>query len=87
MTDNKLIEKADEIAYLCSEKHNAECFDAALRMGAWVRSKMLLELNLLLDAIDHAYLQTDGIYGDLSYEVSDKVEYLKSLRKTWREDI
>lgn len=37
-------------------------------------------INLLLDSIDHAYLQTNGTYGDLSLEVVDKVEYLKKLR-------
>lgn len=37
-------------------------------------------INLLLDSIDHAYLKTDGTYGDLSLEVADKVNYLKSLR-------
>ena len=37
------------------------------------------QINLLLDAIDHAYLQLDGDYGDLSYEVSDQVKYLKSI--------
>lgn len=37
------------------------------------------QINLLLDVIDHAYLQLDGDYGDLSYEVSDKVKYLKSI--------
>ncbi len=39
------------------------------------------QLYLLIDAIDHAYLKTDGTYGDLSYEVSDKVKYLKSSLK------
>ena len=40
-------------------------------------------LNLLLDCIDHAYLQTDGTYGVLSYEVSDQVRYVKNeLQKT-----
>ena len=37
-------------------------------------------INLILDAIDHAYLQTDGTYGDLSMEVVDKVNYLKHFR-------
>lgn len=37
-------------------------------------------INLLLDSIDHAYLQTDGKYGDLALEVVDNVEYLKKLR-------
>ncbi len=39
------------------------------------------QINLLLDAIDHAYLQLDGSYGDLALEVVDQVEYLKSLRQ------
>lgn len=39
------------------------------------------QLWLLIDAIDHAYLQTDGTYGELSYEVSDKVKYLKRAMK------
>lgn len=38
------------------------------------------QINLLLDAIDYAYLKTDGTYGDLALVVADKVEYLKSLR-------
>ena len=37
-------------------------------------------INLLLDSIDHSYLQTNGKYGDLALEVVDKVEYLKKLR-------
>ena len=37
-------------------------------------------INLLLDAIDHSYLQTDGTYGDLSKEVSDKVRYIKNKK-------
>lgn len=37
-------------------------------------------INLLLDSIDHAYMQTNGKYGDLALEVVDKVEYLKKLR-------
>ena len=37
-------------------------------------------IDLLLDSIDHAYLQTDGTYGDLAYEVADKVEFIKKLR-------
>jgi len=37
-------------------------------------------IDLLLDSIDHSYLQTDGTYGDLSKEVSDKVEYIKKLK-------
>ena len=39
------------------------------------------QINLLLDAIDHAYLQLDGSYGDLALEVADKVKYLKLLRQ------
>lgn len=35
------------------------------------------QLWLLIDSIDHAYLQTDGTYGDLALEVVDKVKYLK----------
>lgn len=38
------------------------------------------QINLLLDAIDYAYLKTDGTYGDLALAVVDKVEHLKSLR-------
>lgn len=37
-------------------------------------------IDLLLDSIDHAYLQTDGTYGDLAYEVADKVEFIKNIR-------
>ena len=37
------------------------------------------QMNLLLDAIDHVYLQLNGDYGDLSYEVADQVKYLKSI--------
>ena len=47
--------------------------DLLLEMAEWKDRQM----NLLIDAIDHAYLQTDGTYGELSYEVSDQVKYLK----------
>ena len=54
-----------------------ECVKAAMKMAKWKDE----QLYLLIDAIDHAYLKTDGTYGDLSYEVSDKVKYLKSSLK------
>lgn len=54
-----------------------ECKQSALDMAKW-KDK---QLWLLIDAIDHAYLQTDGTYGELSYEVSDKVNYLKQVMK------
>lgn len=38
------------------------------------------KIDLLLDSIDHAYLNTDGTYNDLALEVVDKVKYLKSIR-------
>ena len=50
---------------------------AAIEMAEWKDQ----QINLLLDAIDHAYLQLDRSYGDLALEVVDKVEYLKSLRQ------
>ena len=37
------------------------------------------QLWLLIEAIDYAYLQTDGNYKDLAYVVSDQVKYLKRL--------
>ena len=51
--------------------------DILLKMAKWKDEQMYL----LIDAIDHAYLQTDGTYGELSYEVSDKVKYLKNQLK------
>jgi hypothetical protein len=54
-----------------------ECKQSALQMAKW-KDK---QLWLLIDAIDHAYLQTDGTYGELSYEVSDQVNYLKQVMK------
>lgn len=62
------IEKANEISRECSTPVRA-----ALMMAKWKDD----QLRILLDAIDHAYLQTDGTYGDLSYEVSDQVKHLK----------
>lgn len=38
------------------------------------------KIDLLLDSIDHAYLNTNGTYNDLALEVVDKVKYLKSIR-------
>ena len=54
------------VSFGISENANADCWNL---------------INLLLDSIDHAYLKTDGSYGDLSMEVVDKVEYLKKLRR------
>lgn len=54
-----------------------EEYNGAMAMAIWKNE----QINLLLDAIDHAYLQVDGSYGDLALEVVDKVEYLKSLRQ------
>lgn len=51
--------------------------DLLLEMAEW-KDK---QIYLLIDAIDHAYLQTDGTYGELSYEVSDQVKYLKKQLK------
>lgn len=31
----------------------------------------------LVDRINYAYLQTDGMYGDLAYVVSDKVKLIE----------
>lgn len=39
------------------------------------------KIDLLLDSIDHAYLNPDGTYNDLALEVVDKVKYLKSIRQ------
>ena len=61
----------------CSEDGAADCFIAG---AEWEDERMWETLNLLLDSIDHAYLQTNGSYGDLALEVADKVEYLKKLR-------
>lgn len=52
-------------------------YRSALQMAKW-KDK---QLWLLIDAIDHAYLQTNGTYGDLSNEVSDQVNYLKQVIK------
>lgn len=71
-------EKAKEIGqkfYFDTMNSNEAAYKGALQMAQWKDS----QLNLILDAIDHAYLQTDGSYGDLSYEVIDKARYLKSL--------
>jgi hypothetical protein len=56
---------------------NKEIEQACNEMANWKDQR----INLLLDAIDHAYLQLGGSYGDLAIEVVDKVEYLKSLRQ------
>lgn len=52
-------------------------YHSALEMAEW-KDK---QLWLLIDSIDHVYLQTDGTYGDLSLEVVDKVKYLKNQRR------
>ena len=52
-------------------------YDSVIDMAQWKDKQMYL----LIDAIDHAYLKTDGTYGELSYEVSDKVKYLKNQIK------
>lgn len=64
-------DKAKEISFGYGE------YAVAMEMAKWKDE----QLYLLIDAIDHAYLKTDGTYGDLSYEVSDKVKYLKSSLK------
>jgi len=50
-------------------------------------NKMLVEdtsdtnlLDMLLEAINYAYMQLDGKYGSLSYVVSDKVKYIERVR-------
>ena len=76
------IDKAKEIAqnakdYFYHDEY--ECgLACALRMAKWKDE----QIYLLIDAIDHAYLQMDGTYGELSYEVSDKVKYLKNQLKS-----
>ena len=69
--ESALIWREDEQSF-CDVISNA-CID----MANWKNE----QIWLLIDAIDHAYLKTDGTYGDLSYEVSDKVKYLKSILK------
>lgn len=54
-----------------------DIYDTAMEMAGWKDE----QLRLLIDAIDHAYLQTNGTYGDLSKEVSDQVNYLKQIMK------
>ena len=54
-----------------------DIYDTAMEMAGWKDE----QLWLLIDAIDHAYLQTNGTYGELSYEVSDRVNYLKQVMK------
>lgn len=76
-------EKAYEISerYATSDyfptDEEISAYEAAMEMAEWKDQR----INLLLDAIDHAYLQLGGSYGDLALEVVDKVEYLKSLRQ------
>lgn len=36
-------------------------------------------LAMLIEAIDYAYLKTDGKYGPLSVIVADKVRYIKKV--------
>lgn len=76
----------DKAKEICSAYANSnfiltpeECaaYTSAMIMAEWKDQ----QINLLLDSIDHAYLQLDGSYGDLALEVVDKVEYLKSLRQ------
>ena len=80
-------EKAKEIAESCYSKRTKDI--PANRVGQLIIKQACLEmakwkdkqLYLLLDSIDHAYLRTDGTYGELSYEVSDKVKFLKKQLK------
>lgn len=81
-------EKAKELCGCCSGctfscKDRLNCkaedkYNIAMKMAAWKDE----QINLLLDAIDYAYLKTDGTYGDLAFVVADKVEYLKSLKQS-----
>jgi len=72
-------ERCKKIVALSGVECNSPCdrFKELKEMAEW-KDK---QINLLLDSIDHAYLQTDGTYGDLCYEVSDKVKYLKNILK------
>lgn len=79
-------QKAEEISARYStsriipNKEEAAAYDAAMQMAEWKDERASELIDLLLDAIDHAYLQTNGSYGDLALEVADKVEYLKTIR-------
>lgn len=82
-------ESAKDIALKCSKTYNhgtgestkivtsvKECYDAAL-LALEQKDKLI---DLLLSAIEHSYYTTNNDYGDLSREVSDKVEYIKKLK-------
>ena len=83
------IDKIEELAKICEGYTYEDCktcrqydcdnrgrYYGATEMAKWKNK----QIDLLLDSLDHAYLQTDGTYGDLSLEVVDKIKYLKSLR-------
>lgn len=80
MSNFKNKEKAECIAnsYDGDQISTEDIVTACMGMAAWKDE----QINLILDAIDYAYLKTDGTYGDLALVVADKVEYLKSLRQT-----
>lgn len=72
---------------LFSESSITECENSALQMYGWARIQVAKEVmdmvsKTLLDAIDYAYLKTDGTYGDLNNLVADQVEFIKSMRKS-----
>lgn len=83
-------QKAREIANLCDDCLSKCCdriacdnrgvYHGAMQMAEWKDKQCSELIDLLLDAIDYAYLQTNGSYGDLALVVADKVEYLKNLR-------
>lgn len=67
-------EKAKDIARKWYHDNAPDtAYRAAIQMAKWKDKQMWL----LIDAIDYAYLQTDGSYGDLSPVVSDKIRFLK----------
>jgi hypothetical protein len=81
MTNSQKAEDISKDAYMPDTGFNREdLYDAAMDMAQWKDEEMWKTINLILDAIDHAYLETNGGYGDLSIEVVDKVKYLKKLR-------
>lgn len=76
---------------LFAESSITECENSALQMYEWTRIQVAKEVmdmvsKTLIDAINHAYLKTDGTYGDLNNLVADQVEFIKFMRKNINSD-
>ena len=83
MTDKEKIEEILGCNKNCKYK-SENCHSVCVFYGNVIEMAKYKDeqINLLLDAIDYIYLQTDGTYGDLALPVIDKINYLKSLKTT-----